>query len=63
VLRRNALGNYLMATPALAALRARFPDAELTLPGARWHERFLAGRPSSVDRVLVHGASGSRGVS
>jgi ADP-heptose:LPS heptosyltransferase len=53
VLRCNALGDYLMATPALAALRARFPGAELTLLGARWHERFLAGRPGPVDRVLV----------
>lgn len=53
VLRCNALGDYLMATPALAALRARFPDAELTLLGARWHERFLAGRPGPVDRVRV----------
>jgi ADP-heptose:LPS heptosyltransferase len=53
VLRCNALGDYLMATPALAALRARFPDAELTLLGARWHERFLTGRPGPVDRVLV----------
>jgi ADP-heptose:LPS heptosyltransferase len=53
VLRCNALGDYLMATPALGALRARFPDAELTLLGARWHERFLTGRPGPVDRVLV----------
>jgi ADP-heptose:LPS heptosyltransferase len=53
VLRCNALGDYLMATPALAALRWRFPGAELTLLGARWHERFLAGRPGPVDRVLV----------
>lgn len=53
VLRCNALGDYLMATPALAALRARFPGAELTLLGARWHERFLAGRPGPVDRVRV----------
>jgi ADP-heptose:LPS heptosyltransferase len=53
VLRCNALGDYLMATPALAALRARYPDAELTLLGAPWHQRFLAGRPGPVDRVLV----------
>jgi ADP-heptose:LPS heptosyltransferase len=53
VLRCNALGDYLMATPALAALRARFPDAEVTLLGARWHERFLSGRPGAVDRVRV----------
>jgi ADP-heptose:LPS heptosyltransferase len=46
VLRCNALGDYLMATPALAALHTRFPDAELTLLGARWHERLRrpAGR-------------------
>ncbi len=53
VLRCNALGDYLMATPALAALRARYPEAELTLLGAGWHAAFLAGRPGPVDRVLV----------
>ncbi|HXV94604.1 MAG TPA: glycosyltransferase family 9 protein, partial [Pseudonocardia sp.] len=53
VLRANALGDYLMATPALAALRARFPGAELTLLGAPWHARFLARRPGPVDEVLV----------
>jgi ADP-heptose:LPS heptosyltransferase len=53
VLRCNALGDYLMATPALAALRTRFPDAELTLLGGRWHERFLSGRRGPVDRVRV----------
>src|ERR687895_116274 len=37
VLRCNALGDYLMATPALAAL----------------HARFLSGRPGPVDRVRV----------
>jgi ADP-heptose:LPS heptosyltransferase len=53
VLRCNGLGDYLMATPALAALRARFPGATVTLLGARWHERFLTGRPGPVDRVRV----------
>jgi len=53
VLRCNALGDYLMATPALAALRAAFPGSEITLLGAAWHARFLAGRPGPVDRVLV----------
>jgi hypothetical protein len=50
---RCALGDYLMATPALAALRARFPEAELTLLEGPWHESFLAGRPGPVDRVPV----------
>ncbi|GAA1312869.1 glycosyltransferase family 9 protein [Pseudonocardia xinjiangensis] len=53
VLRCNALGDYLMVTPALAALRTRYPEAELTLLGAPWHARFLTGRPGPVDRVLV----------
>jgi ADP-heptose:LPS heptosyltransferase len=53
VLRCNALGDYLMATPALAALRRRFPHAELTLHASRWHADFLSGRPGPVDRVLV----------
>jgi ADP-heptose:LPS heptosyltransferase len=53
VLRCNALGDYLMATPALAALRRAFPQAELTLLGGAWHARFLSGRPGPVDRVLV----------
>ena len=53
VLRCNALGDYLMATPALAALRRRFPHAELTLHASRWHAEFLSGRPGPVDRVLV----------
>src|SRR3954471_4027331 len=53
VLRCNALGDYLMATPALAALRRTFPHAELTLLGGAWHAEFLARRPGPVDRVLV----------
>lgn len=53
VLRCNALGDYLMTTPALAALRAAHPRAEITLLAGAWHADFLAGRPGPVDRVLV----------
>jgi ADP-heptose:LPS heptosyltransferase len=53
VLRCNALGDYLMTTPALAALRRTFPQAELTLLAGAWHADFLSGRPGPVDRVLV----------
>jgi ADP-heptose:LPS heptosyltransferase len=53
VLRCNALGDYLMITPALVALRRAFPDAEVTLLGGAWHAEFLSGRPGPVDRVVV----------
>jgi ADP-heptose:LPS heptosyltransferase len=53
VLRCNALGDYLMTTPALTALRDTFPHAEITLLAGAWHADFLSGRPSPVDRVLV----------
>jgi len=53
VLRANALGDYLFTLPALAALRAAYPGAEVVLLGAPWHHRELSGRPGPVDRVLV----------
>jgi ADP-heptose:LPS heptosyltransferase len=53
VLRCNALGDYFMATPALAALRRGFPEAEVTLLGGTWHAEFLSRRPGPVDRVAV----------
>ena len=52
VLRANALGDYIFALPALDALRAAYPDAEVVLLGAPWHARFLTGRPGPVDRVI-----------
>ncbi|HEY8534154.1 MAG TPA: glycosyltransferase family 9 protein [Micromonospora sp.] len=53
VLRANALGDFLFALPALEALRAAYPTAEVVLLGAPWHARWLAGRPSPVARVMV----------
>lgn len=58
VLRANALGDFIFAVPALTALRAAYPQAELVLLGAPWHARWLdarpvADRPGPVDRVLV----------
>ncbi len=52
VLRANALGDFVFALPALAALRAAYPHAEMVLLGRAWHAAFLAGRPSPVDRVV-----------
>lgn len=53
VLRANALGDYLVAVPALEALRAAYPDAEVVLLGTPLHAELLAGRPGPVDRVAV----------
>jgi ADP-heptose:LPS heptosyltransferase len=53
VLRANALGDYMFSLPALYALKAAYPDAELTLLGAPWHARVLPGRPGPVDHVVV----------
>ncbi|MEH1016158.1 glycosyltransferase family 9 protein [Micromonospora sp. CPCC 206060] len=53
VLRANALGDFIFVLPALDALRASYPDAEIVLLGAPWHAGLLTGRPGPVDRVLV----------
>jgi ADP-heptose:LPS heptosyltransferase len=53
VLRANGIGDLMFALPALDALRCAFPDAAITLLGARWHAAFLADRPGPIDRVLV----------
>ena len=52
VLRANAIGDYMVSLPAIQALRAAYPAAELVLLGADWHTGFLAGRPGPVDRCL-----------
>ncbi|MEV0379269.1 glycosyltransferase family 9 protein [Nonomuraea sp. NPDC050643] len=53
VLRANALGDYLLAVPALESLRRAYPDARLTLLGTPWHAEFLTGRPGPVDDVVA----------
>lgn len=53
VLRANALGDYLMALPALQGLREAYPRAQIVLVGAPWQARTLTGRPGPVDEVLV----------
>jgi ADP-heptose:LPS heptosyltransferase len=53
VLRANALGDFIFILPALDALRAAYPHAEIVLLGAPWHAKLLADRPGPVDRVLV----------
>jgi ADP-heptose:LPS heptosyltransferase len=53
VLRANAIGDYIFTIPALEALRAAYPAAEIVLLGKTWHANFLCGRPGPVDRVEV----------
>jgi ADP-heptose:LPS heptosyltransferase len=53
VLRANAIGDYLVSLPALEALRAAYPEAELVLLATDWHTGFLAGRPGPVDRCVA----------
>jgi len=52
VLRANRIGDFVVTLPALAALRAAYPHAEIVLLGRRWHADFLAGRPGPIDRVV-----------
>jgi ADP-heptose:LPS heptosyltransferase len=60
VLRANAIGDFIFTLPALDALRAAYPDAEIVLLARRWHAEFLRDRPGPVDRVVV--VPRSRGV-
>lgn len=53
VLRANGIGDYVFAVPALEALRARFPQAEIVLLGKPWHAAFLQDRFGPVDWVVV----------
>jgi ADP-heptose:LPS heptosyltransferase len=51
VLRGGGLGDLLFAMPAMTALRAAYPEAELVLLGTPMHAELLEGRPGPVDRV------------
>jgi ADP-heptose:LPS heptosyltransferase len=52
VLRPSPLGDFVFALPALAALRAAYPQAHIALLGLPWQREFLAGRPGPVDEVI-----------
>jgi len=52
VLRANRIGDFVVALPALAALRTAYPRAEIVLLGQPWHADFLRGRPGPIDRVV-----------
>jgi ADP-heptose:LPS heptosyltransferase len=52
-LHAKALGDLIVTLPALGAIKATYPDAELTLLARAWAKEFLSARPSVVDRVIT----------
>ncbi|HZS76029.1 MAG TPA: glycosyltransferase family 9 protein [Ktedonobacteraceae bacterium] len=52
VLRANALGDFIFVLPALEALRATYPQAEIVLLAKAWHQSFLQNRPGPLNRVI-----------
>jgi ADP-heptose:LPS heptosyltransferase len=52
VLRGGALGDFVFTLPALDALRAAYPDAEIVLLGRRSIAELVDGRPGPVDRFI-----------
>lgn len=44
VVRPGAVGDFVFALPALAALRETYPEATITLAGRAWQTAFLDGR-------------------
>ncbi len=53
VLRANAIGDLIFSLPALDALRAAYPAAEIVLLGQQWHSVFFEGRPGPISRVVA----------
>lgn len=52
VLRANAIGDLVVSLPAIEALRATYPNAEIVLLARDWHAGFLRGRSGPIDRVV-----------
>ncbi|HEY3317027.1 MAG TPA: glycosyltransferase family 9 protein [Coriobacteriia bacterium] len=53
VLKAGGLGDVIFGLPALEALRAAYPSAEIVLLTSRLAAELLRGRPSDADAVLV----------
>jgi ADP-heptose:LPS heptosyltransferase len=49
----EALGDFIFCLPALEALRAAYPEAEISLLACPWHQALLDGRAAPVDRVIA----------
>ncbi len=53
VLRGGGLGDVIFAIPAMAALKAAYPEATLTLLGTPVHQALIAATQGPVDEVRV----------
>jgi len=53
ILRANALGDFIVTLPALDALKAHFPNAEIILFGKEWHQSFCEESEDGTKRTYV----------
>lgn len=53
VLRGGGLGDLLFAIPAIAALKAAYPGADVTLLGTPIHEQVVSATVGPIDRVRI----------
>lgn len=53
VLRGGGLGDLLFAMPAVHALAAAYPEADIVLLGSALHAQLLNGRPTPIGEVVV----------
>jgi heptosyltransferase III len=56
IFKLDHLGDLLIATPALRAIRNRFPNAEIRIVVGEWNVALLRGNPS-VDKVHVYNSA------
>lgn len=53
VYKLDHLGDLLLATPALSALRRRYPQAEITIVVGEWSRVILENNPN-IDRIVIY---------
>ena len=51
LIRPDAIGDMVTATPAIAALREKFPQARITVWGRRYNRPVIAGNPD-IDEII-----------